>query len=154
MASAAASSRRKASIDATDSAQLLALMVAQTALDEAEKATNGTIDRKRTSCILGVASATELVGHMSGRLQRPSWVKGLREAGLPETQVQAIADKISENFSEWKESTFPGLLGNVVAGRIANQMRPAPHPSRRCTAPSMSFAPVIATLSSPAVSTR
>lgn len=109
-------------IDATDSAQLLALMVAQTALDEAEKATNGTIDRKRTSCILGVASATELVGHMSGRLQRPSWVKGLREAGLPETQVQAIADRISENFSEWKESTFPGLLGNVVAGRIANRM--------------------------------
>ena len=109
-------------IDATDSAQLLALMVAQAALDEAEKATNGTIDRKRTSCILGVASATELVGHMSGRLQRPAWIKGLRDAGLPETQVQAIADRISENFSEWKESTFPGLLGNVVAGRIANRM--------------------------------
>ena len=36
-------------IDATDSAQLLALMVAQTALDEAEKATKGAIDRKRTS---------------------------------------------------------------------------------------------------------
>jgi polyketide-type polyunsaturated fatty acid synthase PfaA len=109
-------------IDATDSAQLLALMVAQTALDEAETATHGTIDRKRTSCILGVASATELVGHMSGRLQRPAWVKGLREAGLPETEVQQIADNISANFSDWKESTFPGLLGNVVAGRIANRM--------------------------------
>ncbi len=109
-------------IDATDTAQLLALIVAQQALDEAEAATNGKIDRKRTSCILGVASATELVGHMSGRLQRPSWVKGLRDAGLPESEVQAIADKISENFSEWKESTFPGLLGNVVAGRVANRM--------------------------------
>ena len=109
-------------IDATDTAQLLALIVAQQALDEAEQATSGTIDRKRTSCILGVASATELVGHMSGRLQRPSWVKGLREAGLPEDQVQDIADRISSNFSEWKESTFPGLLGNVVAGRIANRM--------------------------------
>ena len=109
-------------IDATDTAQLLALIVAQQALDEAEAATNGTIDRKRTSCILGVASATELVGHMSGRLQRPAWIKGLREAGLPETEVQAIADRISANFSDWKESTFPGLLGNVVAGRIANRM--------------------------------
>ncbi|MEM5518364.1 beta-ketoacyl synthase N-terminal-like domain-containing protein [Henriciella sp. AS95] len=109
-------------IDATDTAQLLALIVAQQALDEAELASNGKIDRERTSCILGVASATELVGHMSGRLQRPSWVKGLREAGLPEDQVQDIADKISSNFSEWKESTFPGLLGNVVAGRIANRM--------------------------------
>ncbi|MEQ9315332.1 MAG: beta-ketoacyl synthase N-terminal-like domain-containing protein, partial [Henriciella sp.] len=109
-------------IDATDTAQLLALIVAQQALDEAETATEGAIDRKRTSCILGVASATELVGHMSGRLQRPSWVKGLRDAGLPEDQVQDIADRISSNFSEWKESTFPGLLGNVVAGRIANRM--------------------------------
>lgn len=109
-------------IDATDTAQLLSLIVAQQALDEAEAATNGAIDRKRTSCILGVASATELVGHMSGRLQRPSWIKGLREAGLPEAQVQEIADRISSNFSEWKESTFPGLLGNVVAGRIANRM--------------------------------
>ena len=109
-------------IEATDTAQLLALIVAQQALDEAEAATNGVIDRKRTSCILGVASATELVGHMSGRLQRPAWIKGLREAGLPESQVQAIADSISANFSEWKESTFPGLLGNVVAGRIANRM--------------------------------
>ncbi|WP_300395442.1 beta-ketoacyl synthase N-terminal-like domain-containing protein [Henriciella sp.] len=109
-------------IEATDTAQLLALIVAQQALDEAEAATNGVIDRKRTSCVLGVASATELVGHMSGRLQRPAWVKGLREAGLPETQVQEIADRISSNFSEWKESTFPGLLGNVVAGRIANRM--------------------------------
>ena len=109
-------------LDATDTAQLLALIVAQAALDEAEAATNGTIDRKRTSCVLGVASATELVGHMSGRLQRPAWVKGLREAGLPESEVQAIADRIASNFSEWKESTFPGLLGNVVAGRIANRM--------------------------------
>ena len=109
-------------IDATDSAQLLALIVAQQALDEAEAATNGVIDRKRTSCVLGVASATELVGHMSGRLQRPAWIKGLRESGLPEAQVQEIADRISSNFSEWKESTFPGLLGNVVAGRIANRM--------------------------------
>lgn len=109
-------------IDSTDTAQLLALIVAQQALDEAELVTSGAIDRKRTSCILGVASATELVGHMSGRLQRPAWIKGLREAGLPETEVQAIADRISSNFSEWKESTFPGLLGNVVAGRIANRM--------------------------------
>ena len=109
-------------IEATDSAQLLALIVAQQALDEAEAASNGVIDRKRTSCVLGVASATELVGHMSGRLQRPAWIKGLREAGLPEAQVQEIADRIASNFSEWKESTFPGLLGNVVAGRIANRM--------------------------------
>uniref|UniRef100_UPI00117AE33B type I polyketide synthase n=1 Tax=Henriciella aquimarina TaxID=545261 RepID=UPI00117AE33B len=109
-------------LEATDTAQLLALIVAQQALSEAETATNGTIDRERTSCVLGVASATELVAHMAGRLHRPAWIKGLREAGLPESQVQEIAERISANFSEWKESTFPGLLGNVVAGRIANRM--------------------------------
>ena len=64
-------------IEATDTAQLLALIVAQQALDEAEAASNGVIDRSRTSCVLGVASATELVGHMSGRLQRPAWILSL-----------------------------------------------------------------------------
>ena len=36
--------------------------------------------------------------------------------------VQAIATRIENHYAEWKESTFPGLLGNVVAGRIANRL--------------------------------
>ena len=59
---------------------------------------------------------------MVSRLQRPVWVKALREAGLPESEVGDICDRISAHYTDWKESTFPGLLGNVVAGRIANRL--------------------------------
>ncbi len=58
---------------------------------------------------------------MSNRLQRPVWVKGLRESGLPESEVQAICDRIAACYVPWQENTFPGLLGNVVAGRIGNR---------------------------------
>lgn len=68
-----------------------------------------------------MASSTELVGHLAGRLQRPVWVKALREAELPESEVQAVCDRAAREYADWQESSFPGLLGNVVAGRIANR---------------------------------
>jgi polyketide-type polyunsaturated fatty acid synthase PfaA len=111
-----------AQLQSTDSAQLLALIAAKMTLDDAEKGSGGRIDRSRTSVILGVASATELTAHMAGRLQRPAWVNALRLYGLAEPDVQAIAARIENHYAEWKESTFPGLLGNVVAGRIANRL--------------------------------
>jgi polyketide-type polyunsaturated fatty acid synthase PfaA len=106
----------------TDSAQLLALIAAKHALDNIESTNGCEIDRTRTSVMLGVASATELTAHMAGRLQRPVWVNALRQSGLGETDVQAITKRMEDHYIEWKESTFPGLLGNVVAGRIANRL--------------------------------
>jgi hypothetical protein len=72
--------------------------------------------------ILGVTSAQELLSSMVSRLQRPVWVKSLRESGLPEDEVTAICDRIASHYVPWQEATFPGLLGNVVAGRIANRL--------------------------------
>ena len=109
-------------LSSTDTSQLLALIAAQKVMDEARHESGGKLDPSRTSVILGVASATELTAHMAGRLHRPAWIKGMREAGLDEATVQDIADRISANFGEWRESTFPGLLGNVIAGRIANRL--------------------------------
>lgn len=111
-----------AALQTTDTAQLLALVAAKMTLDDAERDSGGKLDRTRTSVILGVASATELTAHMAGRLQRPAWVNAMRQAGLPEDEVQDIARRIESHYTEWKESTFPGLLGNVVAGRIANRL--------------------------------
>ena len=105
----------------TDTAQLLALIVAKQALADASSA-GRSVAKDRISVILGVASATELVMELSGRLHRPVWVKALRESGLPEDEVQSICDRISASFVPWEESSFPGLLGNVVAGRIANRL--------------------------------
>ncbi|RLB61970.1 MAG: 3-oxoacyl-ACP reductase, partial [Deltaproteobacteria bacterium] len=105
----------------TDTAQLLALVVAQRVLDEAAENRFKKLDRDRISVILGVAAGLELVGEMASRLQRPVWIKALRESGIHEDEVQAICDRIASHYVDWKESTFPGLLGNVVAGRIANR---------------------------------
>ncbi|SMF64164.1 type I polyketide synthase [Pseudobacteriovorax antillogorgiicola] len=109
-------------LSATDSVQLLSLIVARSILNRVTSLKKGSLGRDRTSVILGVAAATELVGQMSSKLQKPIWIKSLREAGLAEPQVQTIAQSIENHYPEWTESTFPGLLGNVVAGRIANRL--------------------------------
>ncbi|WP_348762672.1 beta-ketoacyl synthase N-terminal-like domain-containing protein, partial [Hyphomonas atlantica] len=108
-------------MEGTDTAQLLALVAAYATLQDIERDSEGRIDKSRTSVVLGVASATELTAHMAGRLQRPVWVNAMREAGLPESEVTALAERIESHYVEWQEATFPGLLGNVVAGRIANR---------------------------------
>ncbi|MEM7155125.1 MAG: SDR family NAD(P)-dependent oxidoreductase [Myxococcota bacterium] len=109
-------------IKATDTSQLLGLIVAEQVLRDAARERFETIDRSRMSVILGVTSAQELLAAMVSRLQRPVWVKSLREQGLPEDEVQAACDRIADHYVEWEESSFPGLLGNVVAGRIANRL--------------------------------
>jgi len=109
-------------LQSTDTSQLLALITARQVLDDAAIGQFSKVDRDRISVILGVASGTELLGHMVSRLQRPAWRKGLRESGMAEAEVQKACDQIANQFVPWQESTFPGLLGNVVAGRIANRL--------------------------------
>ncbi len=111
-----------AALPSTDTSQLLALMVADRVMADVEAALGGAVDRERTSVVLGVASATELTGHMAGRLQRPVWERALRASGLPEDTVRRVAGHMATSYIEWTEATFPGLLGNVVAGRIANRL--------------------------------
>ena len=106
----------------TDTAQLLALIVAQRVLDDAARGQFSEVDRSRCSVILGVTSGQELLGAMASRMNRPMWLQGMRRAGVPETEAQAACDRIADLHPEWTESTFPGLLGNVVAGRIANRL--------------------------------
>ncbi len=109
-------------IPATDTSQLLALIMAEQVLFDAWQEQFQDMDKSRMSCILGVTSAQELLATMVSRLQRPVWVKSLREAGIPESEVQDACDRIADHYQPWQESSFPGLLGNVVAGRIANRL--------------------------------
>ncbi len=109
-------------LTSTDTAQLLALIVAQQVLDDATRGQFSELDRSRCSVILGVTSGQELLGSMASRMNRPMWLQGMRRAGVPESEAQAACDKIAELHPEWTESTFPGLLGNVVTGRIANRL--------------------------------
>ncbi|MEU2023670.1 SDR family NAD(P)-dependent oxidoreductase [Streptomyces sp. NPDC016469] len=105
-------------LSSTDSSQLLALMVADQVL--ADAGGRERLDPDRTGVVLG-AAALELLPHMYARTHRPVWLAALRESGFPEADAQAVCDRISARFAPWRESTFPGLLGNVVAGRIANR---------------------------------
>jgi acyl transferase domain-containing protein/acyl carrier protein/NADP-dependent 3-hydroxy acid dehydrogenase YdfG len=109
-------------LSVTDNAQLLALIVAERVLQDAARGDYLHVDRKRISVILGAAGTTELISHMAGRMERPRWEAGLRACGLEEDTVQRLADRIAEQFTPWQENTFPGFLGNVIAGRIANRL--------------------------------
>lgn len=108
-------------LSATDTCQLLALRLAKQVLDDALDGQFREIDRERASVILGVTSGQELLLEATGRLQTPIWIKALRESGIPEDKVREICDRTASSYVPWQENTFPGLLGNVVAGRIANR---------------------------------
>jgi acyl transferase domain-containing protein/NAD(P)-dependent dehydrogenase (short-subunit alcohol dehydrogenase family) len=108
-------------IPATDTCQLLSLIAAKRVLDDVARGQTGEIDRERTSVILGVTSGQQLFLEVTSRLRRPVWVKALRESGIAEAQVKEVCDRIADSYVPWQENTFPGLLGNVVAGRIANR---------------------------------
>jgi len=108
-------------VEATDTSQLLALLVARQVLEDAARGPFERLDRSRTGVVLGVASATELVAHMSGRLQLPVWERAMRRAGLAEDEIERVSGELAECYVPWQENTFPGLLGNVVAGRVASR---------------------------------
>ncbi|PRW63502.1 type I polyketide synthase [Actinopolyspora mortivallis] len=108
-----------AALRATDTSQLLAMMVADQTLTDAFRG-RPRPDGERTSVVLGTA-AMELLSTMSNRLQRPVWYRALRESGLDEATTQRICDRIAEHYVPWQGETFPGVLSNVVSGRVANR---------------------------------
>lgn len=108
-------------LPSTDTTQILALMVAQQLLEDVSHGALSSLDRERISVILGVTSGQQLLNSLVSRIQRPIWTKALRENGIPEDEARKICDDIARNYVPWDEASFPGLLGNVVAGRIANR---------------------------------
>lgn len=110
------------SLEATDTSQLLGLMVAKAALADAGYGSDQDFDRDRTSVILGVTGTQELVIPLGARLGHPIWRRALADAGVPAQQSEAVVQNIADAYTQWQESSFPGLLGNVVAGRISNRL--------------------------------
>lgn len=110
-----------ATLPALDPAQLLGLVVADELLADLDRGLGGPLDRERVSVILG-SSTLSRVGAMDASIQRPVWLAALREQGIAEPEAQAVCDRIAARYVPWQEATFPGLLSNVVAGRIANRL--------------------------------
>ncbi len=109
-------------IAATDTAQLLGLVVAKRALNDAGYDDQREFDRQRAGVILGVTGTQELVLPLGARLGHPLWREALAEAGVATDVAEEVVRRIAEGYVEWQENSFPGLLGNVVAGRIANRL--------------------------------
>ncbi|NLD75114.1 MAG: KR domain-containing protein [Acidimicrobiales bacterium] len=97
-----------ASLAAIEPVQLLSLEVAARALADAGYATR-PFDRERASVVFGSESGNELGG-----------AYGVR-AFLPQ-----LFGEIPEALESWlpslTEDSFPGVLANVIAGRIANRL--------------------------------
>ncbi|MEA1947745.1 MAG: beta-ketoacyl synthase N-terminal-like domain-containing protein, partial [Thermodesulfobacteriota bacterium] len=110
------------SLEATDTSQLLGLIVAQKALENSGYGARDSFNRDRTSVILGVTGTQELVIPLGARLGHPLWRRALQDSGITSAKTEEVIQKISDSYVSWQESSFPGLLGNVVAGRICNRL--------------------------------
>ena len=110
-------------LEATDTSQLLGLITAQKALEDAGYGNKGkAFSHNNTSVILGITGTQELVIPLGSRLGHPLWRDAMYKAGVPSETVESIVSDISGHYVSWQENSFPGLLGNVVAGRIANRL--------------------------------
>ncbi|MFO7554271.1 MAG: beta-ketoacyl synthase N-terminal-like domain-containing protein, partial [Desulfobacterales bacterium] len=110
------------SLEATDTSQLLSLAVAKKALENAFSGKDEPFNRNRTSVILGVTGTQELVIPLGARLGHPIWRRALEDSGIDSQKTEEVVQKISDSYVSWQENSFPGLLGNVVAGRISNRL--------------------------------
>ena len=109
-------------LEVTDVSQLLALVVARDALEDAGYGEGREFERDLTGVILGVVGVSiKLFTPLMSRLQYPVWEKVLKSYGIADDDRKKIIEKIKLAYVGWEENSFPGSLANVIAGRIANR---------------------------------
>ncbi|MFN2113618.1 MAG: beta-ketoacyl synthase N-terminal-like domain-containing protein, partial [Anaerolineales bacterium] len=109
-------------LEVTDSSQLLGLVVARDAMEDAGYGLDREFNRQNVGVVLGVAGGTKLISDLTSRLQYPIWQRVLESSGVTPEDTEIIINKIKLAYAPWNENSFPGLLGNVIAGRIANRL--------------------------------
>ncbi|WP_030213127.1 type I polyketide synthase [Streptomyces sp. NRRL WC-3626] len=107
-------------LEVTDVLQLLSLVVTRDLLKDAG-AEREWYDASRTGVVLGITGANQLTQPLTARLQSPVLKEVVRSCGLSDRDAEEIAAKFRMAYAPWEENSFPGMLGNVVAGRIANR---------------------------------
>jgi acyl transferase domain-containing protein/NAD(P)H-dependent flavin oxidoreductase YrpB (nitropropane dioxygenase family)/acyl carrier protein len=109
-----------ATLRSIEPAQLLTLEVARQALEDAGF-DRRPFARERTTCIVAVGGMNDLGTTYNFRTVLPLYLA--RVEGLPEDTRKHIVDTLFErDLPAWTEDSFPGILGNVIAGRIANRL--------------------------------
>ncbi|UQZ89732.1 hypothetical protein C4J81_11150 [Deltaproteobacteria bacterium Smac51] len=109
-------------LPAIDTTQLLGLVAADRALIDAGYEAGGEYDHGRTAVMLGVTGALKMVVSLGSRLAHPQLKRALADSGVDEELSAEILKRFGAEFTEWQDNSFPGLLGNVTAGRIANRL--------------------------------
>ncbi|NJR54287.1 MAG: acyltransferase domain-containing protein [Acaryochloris sp. CRU_2_0] len=109
-------------LEVTDVSQLLSLVVAKQAMADAGYGESSPFNRDRTGITLGVAVGRPLATPLTCRLQYPIWERVLKNSGISAAETDKIIENLKLAYVGWQENAFPGLLGNVVAGRIANRL--------------------------------
>ena len=109
-------------LEVTDVSQMIGLVVARDALIDAGYSAAPDELRERTGVVLGVGGGQKLITPLTGRLQYPIWERALKSSGIADDDVDAIIEKMKLAYIRWEENSFPGMLGNVIAGRIANRL--------------------------------
>ncbi|WP_419995727.1 SDR family oxidoreductase [Streptomyces boninensis] len=97
-----------ASLGSIEPVQLLALEAAKRALDDAGYGAR-PFDRARTSVVFGAEAGSDLANATTLRTVLPSYVDQVPEA-------------LAEQLPRLTEDSFPGMLANVISGRIANRL--------------------------------
>jgi len=108
-------------LELTDIAQLLSLVVARDVLNDAGIGDGSGYDRDKVGITLGVGGGQKQISPLTSRLQGPVLEKVLKASGVDEEDRAMIIEKFKKAYIGWEENSFPGMLGNVISGRIANR---------------------------------
>ncbi|WP_181698313.1 type I polyketide synthase [Nocardia sp. GTS18] len=109
-------------LEVTSTMQTLSLGVARDLLADAGATGSQWYDPARTGVVLGTTGPVPLMHPLAARLSTPVLAEAGRSMGLSESDVGEISRRFVAAFAPWEENSFPGLLANVVAGRVANRL--------------------------------
>ncbi|WP_156371076.1 type I polyketide synthase, partial [Nocardia arizonensis] len=109
-------------LEVTSTMQTLSLGVARDLLIDAGAVDSSWYDPSRTGVVLGTTGPVPLMHPLAARLSTPVLKEAARAVGLSDDDAEAIAAKFVAAYAPWEENSFPGLLANVVAGRVANRL--------------------------------
>ncbi|MFD8982196.1 SDR family NAD(P)-dependent oxidoreductase [Streptomyces sp. NPDC059564] len=98
-----------ASLAGIEPVQLLALEISARALADAGYGKERAFDRSRTSVVFGAEAGTELAGAYGLRALHPAY-------------LGELPPELDDQLPRLTEDSFPGVLANVIAGRVANRL--------------------------------
>jgi malonyl CoA-acyl carrier protein transacylase len=109
-----------ASLSSIEPIQLLALHIASKALEDAGF-DRRPFPRERTATIFAVPTMNDLGMDYIFRTLLAHYLP--KAEGVPEdTRGRILASLYEKKLPKWTEDSFPGMLSNVVAGRVANRL--------------------------------